>query len=130
MAAPRLDQQPQDNTTHLLVNDDLNGLKDGLFIVRVNNWTINLFIAVLTFRHYKPEVDLPFTEQSAMEHVLSAQQFRDQARYVPQHWFNAYENFGRRRSSKGKALMNYRKSKYGEKTIWCTFQETPTRRTY
>ncbi|KAF1833023.1 hypothetical protein BDW02DRAFT_589971 [Decorospora gaudefroyi] len=87
-------QQPHDNTTNLLVNKDHNGLNNGVFFLRVNNWAIDLFTAILAFTHYKPEVPLPFTEQSAMEQVLNTPQFKDQARYVPQHWFNGYPKGG------------------------------------
>lgn len=87
----REEQQPHANTTHLLVTEDWNGLNNGVFLFRVSGWAIELFTAILAFRHYRPEVDLPFSEQSAMEQVLRTEQFRDQTRYVPQHWFNAYE---------------------------------------
>ncbi|KAI1515826.1 galactosyl transferase GMA12/MNN10 protein [Pyrenophora tritici-repentis] len=89
----RNDDAPK-NETHMLVTKDWNGLNNGIFMLRVNNWAIDLFTAILAFRHYKPDVDLPFTEQSAMEHVLREDQFKDQARYVPQHWFNGYEEGG------------------------------------
>jgi mannan polymerase II complex MNN10 subunit len=87
-------QQTPANMTHMLVTKDWNGLNNGIFLLRVNSWAIELFTAILAFRHYKPEVDLPFTEQSAMEEVLKTDQFKDQARYVPQHWFNGYEEGG------------------------------------
>ncbi|KAL6711875.1 hypothetical protein ACN47E_002918 [Coniothyrium glycines] len=84
----------KDNTTNLIVNNDLNGLNNGVFLLRVGSWAIEFFTAVLAFRHYKPEVDLPFTEQSAMENVINTPQFKDQTRFVPQHWFNAYDQGG------------------------------------
>ena len=87
-------KQLQKNETHMLVTQDWNGLNNGIFLVRVNAWAIDLFTAILAFRHYRPDVDLPFTEQSAMEHVLGTDEFKDQARYVPQHWFNGYEQGG------------------------------------
>ncbi|KAH7399384.1 hypothetical protein BKA66DRAFT_451684 [Pyrenochaeta sp. MPI-SDFR-AT-0127] len=87
-----LDQQ--NNTTNLLVNNDMNGLNNGVFLLRVNHWAIELFTAILAFRHYKPDIDLPFTEQSAMEHVIHTPQFKGQTQFIPQHWFNAYEHGG------------------------------------
>jgi mannan polymerase II complex MNN10 subunit len=79
------------NTTNLLVNTDVNGLNDGVFLLRVNSWAIDLFTAILAFRYYNPKVKLPYTEQSAMEYVIGTSQFRNQTRYVPQHWFNGYQ---------------------------------------
>jgi mannan polymerase II complex MNN10 subunit len=79
---------------NLLVTTDWNGLNNGVFLLRVNNWAISLFTAILAFRHYKPDVDLPFTEQSAMEQIIRTEQFRHQTHVVPQHWFNAYDHGG------------------------------------
>lgn len=79
-----------DNTTHLLVNNDFNGLNNGVFLLRVNSWAIQLFTAILAFRHYKPDVELKFTEQSAMEKVISEEEFRKNIQVVPQHWFDGY----------------------------------------
>jgi mannan polymerase II complex MNN10 subunit len=79
---------------NLLVTNDFNGLNNGIFIVRVNEWAISLFTAILAFRHYEPDIQLPFTEQSAMQHVIQTEQFKSQTQFVPQHWFNAYDNGG------------------------------------
>ena len=87
-------EEPQANATHLLVTEDWNGLNNGVFLLRVNSWAVELFTAILAFRHYKLDVGLPFTEQSAMEQVIGTSQFKHQTRYVPQHWFNAYEGGG------------------------------------
>ncbi|KAJ4372249.1 hypothetical protein N0V83_004023 [Neocucurbitaria cava] len=98
------------NTTHLLVNNDLNGLNNGVFLLRVHPWSISLFTAILAFRHYKPDVELPFTEQSAMENVLATPEFNSQVRFVPQSWFNAYppeggaEAFVNREGDRGEEL--------------------------
>ncbi|KAH3995383.1 hypothetical protein HBI52_167100 [Parastagonospora nodorum] len=84
-------EQPLKPETHLLVTRDWNGLNNGIFLVRVNEWAVKLFAAILAFRHYKPDVDLRFGEQSAMDHVLGTEEFRNNTQYVPQHWFNGYE---------------------------------------
>lgn len=86
--------QPLLKATHLLVNSDFNGLNNGVFLLRVNSWAVDLFSAILAFRQYKPYIELPYTEQSAMEYVLRTPQFVNQTRFVPQHWFNAYEHGG------------------------------------
>ena len=79
---------------NLLVTNDFNGLNNGIFLLRVNEWAISLFTAILAFRHYKPDVDLPFTEQSAMEYVIQTDHFKKQTQFVPQYWFNAYDYGG------------------------------------
>jgi mannan polymerase II complex MNN10 subunit len=109
--------QANNTATHLLVTEDWNGLNNGVFLLRVNSWAVDLFTAILAFRHYRPEVDLPFTEQSAMEQVLRTHQFRDQTRFVPQHWFNAYEGgaaelFEQRKDEEGLKTFQARRGDY------------------
>ncbi|KAJ4324848.1 hypothetical protein N0V94_001077 [Neodidymelliopsis sp. IMI 364377] len=79
---------------NLLVTNDLNGLNNGIFLLRVSPWSVSLFTAILAFRHYNPTLELKFTEQSAMELVLKDDRFKDQVQFVPQHWFNAYSHGG------------------------------------
>ncbi|KAF9767189.1 hypothetical protein IL306_000279 [Fusarium sp. DS 682] len=75
---------------HLLVTKDWNGLNNGVFFVRVNQWAIELFCDIAAFRYYRPNVSLPFTEQSAMEIVMNEPKFNPSVRVVPQEWFNTY----------------------------------------
>jgi mannan polymerase II complex MNN10 subunit len=79
---------------NLLISNDFNGLNNGVFLLRVNQWAISLFTAILAFRHYEPDVYLPYTEQSAMEHLLWSEHYRPMTQFVPQHWFNAYAHGG------------------------------------
>lgn len=79
---------------NLLATNDMNGLNNGIFLLRVSPWAVSLFTAILAYRHYNPTVKLKFTEQSAMELVLKDDRFKDQVQLVPQHWFNAYSNGG------------------------------------
>lgn len=79
---------------NLLATNDMNGLNNGVFLLRVSAWSVSLFSAILAYRHYNPTVKLKFTEQSAMELVLKDDQFKNQVQLVPQHWFNAYSHGG------------------------------------
>ncbi|GKT93051.1 galactosyl transferase gma12 mnn10 family protein [Colletotrichum tofieldiae] len=74
----------------LLATKDWNGLNNGVFLLRVGQWAIELFGAILAFRYYRPDVNLPFTEQSAMEFLIKEPKFTKGVRFVPQPWFNAY----------------------------------------
>lgn len=65
-------------------------LNNGVFLVRVGQWAVELFSAILAFRHYRPGVELPFTEQSAMEIVMREPRFRGGVQLVSQTWFNTY----------------------------------------
>lgn len=80
------------NGTNLIVAEDWNGLNNGVFLIRVNQWSIDFISDTLAFRHFKPEITLKFTEQSAMELVIREKRYRDEVKVVPQHWFNAFPN--------------------------------------
>ncbi|KAF3043854.1 hypothetical protein E8E11_008539 [Didymella keratinophila] len=82
-------QSPEVN---LLAANDMNGLNNGIFFLRVSHWAIDVFTAILAYRHYNPNVELKWTEQSAMELVLQDPRFKDSVQVVPQHWFNAYQH--------------------------------------
>jgi hypothetical protein len=83
-------EEDEDREKNLLVTEDWNGLNNGIFLLRVNVWAIELFTAVLALRYYRPDAELPFTEQSAMEIIMKEDKFRDATFVVPQTWFNTY----------------------------------------
>ncbi|KAF2127163.1 glycosyltransferase family 34 protein [Dothidotthia symphoricarpi CBS 119687] len=85
---------PVDTNRNIVVTTDWNGLNNGIFFLRVNKWAIDLFTATLAYRYYRPEVFLRFTEQSAMQNVLTEATFAGGVQWVPQHWFNAYDMSG------------------------------------
>jgi hypothetical protein len=76
---------------HLLYSNDWNGLNNGVFPVRVNQWSVKLFTAIVAYRHYKPNEPLVFRDQSAMDNVMKEPQFVNNIVQAPQRWFNAYQ---------------------------------------
>jgi hypothetical protein len=56
----------------LLVTKDKNGLNNGVFVVKVGQWAFKMFASALSMREYMPEVDLKYTEQSAMEEAIKS----------------------------------------------------------
>ncbi|KAI5195360.1 hypothetical protein E4T38_09096 [Aureobasidium subglaciale] len=80
---------PRDNI-HVIISNDFQALNNGVFAVRVSEWSIRLYGAILGYRELRPGDDLPFTEQSAMERVLLDERFASGVAYYPQRWFNAY----------------------------------------
>lgn len=75
---------------NLLVSHDFNGLNNGVFPIRVCPWSVELLSAVLTYRHYKPDDELVFRDQSAMGYLLETPRYERHTVKVPQRWFNAY----------------------------------------
>lgn len=83
--------QPQKKEINLLAAEDHNGLNAGVFITRVNDWSVEFFSDVLAFRHFEPDVALPFEEQTAMAELMKKDMYKDSVRIVPQNWFNSYQ---------------------------------------
>ncbi len=75
---------------HILVTNDWNGLNNGVFPVRVHSWSVELFAAVVAFRTYRPNFQMKFRDQTALEELLKEPQFKDNVAHLPQRWFNAY----------------------------------------
>ncbi|EME39449.1 glycosyltransferase family 34 protein [Dothistroma septosporum NZE10] len=76
---------------HLMYSNDWNGLNNGVFPVRVNQWSAQLFSAITSFRHYRPEAPLVFRDQSAMDMLMKEPAFANNIVQSPQRWFNAYQ---------------------------------------
>lgn len=86
-----LPPSPQFDDIHLLVTNDWNGLNNGVFPVRVNQWAVELFSAIISSRYYDPDQDLTFRDQSAMNKLLKDKKFAVHTVDAPQRWFNAYQ---------------------------------------
>lgn len=76
---------------HLVYSNDWNGLNNGVFPVRVNTWAVQLFSAIVSFRHFRSEVPLIFRDQSAMDYLMHEPAFAPHVVEAPQRWFNAYQ---------------------------------------
>ncbi|THW93325.1 hypothetical protein D6D18_06162 [Aureobasidium pullulans] len=86
-----LPPSPQFDDIHLLVTNDWNGLNNGVFPIRVNQWAVELLSAIVSSRYYKPDQDLTFRDQSAMDALLKDKKFAAHTVEAPQRWFNAYQ---------------------------------------
>ncbi|KAF2225014.1 hypothetical protein BDZ85DRAFT_194813, partial [Elsinoe ampelina] len=86
-----LPPSPEFDDVNLLVTRDWNGLNNGVFPVRVCQWSVELFAAIVSFRFYRPEAPLVFRDQSAMDELLKDARFRGNVVWAPQRWFNAYQ---------------------------------------
>ncbi|KAF1828780.1 hypothetical protein BDW02DRAFT_574592 [Decorospora gaudefroyi] len=75
---------------NLITNHDALGLNAGVFMFRVNEWSIQLFNTILAFRYFRPDQDLVLAEQTAMEIIIQEDQWKDAVARVPWYWFNAY----------------------------------------
>ncbi|KAF2652599.1 glycosyltransferase family 34 protein [Lophiostoma macrostomum CBS 122681] len=82
--------EPEFNNIHMLVTKDRNGLNNGVFMMRVSQWSFKLFASALSIREYQPEIPLKYTEQSGMEEAIKRPWWANSVAYVPQRWFNGF----------------------------------------
>ncbi|KAF5010148.1 hypothetical protein FDECE_3694 [Fusarium decemcellulare] len=111
-AQKELKDRPQ-----LIISKDWNGLNAGVFLVRVDRWAIDFFSDLLAFRHFQPNVSLPFEEQSAIEILIDEPRYRQNVEEVPSVWFNAYPGdspteFMERKSEEGLEYYNARRGDF------------------
>lgn len=87
---------PEDKFSHihLLCTNDRHGLNNGVFLLRVSEWSFKFFAAALAFHEYNPNVVLKYTEQSAMEEAIKVPWRRKGVAFFPQRWFNGYVPIG------------------------------------
>ncbi|GCB17272.1 uncharacterized alpha-1,2-galactosyltransferase C637.06 [Aspergillus awamori] len=77
--------------THLLMAKDWNGINNGVFFMRVNQWAVELLSATLSYPVVHPEVGLFWADQSAMENVINENDYFSRSiAFCPLRWFNAY----------------------------------------
>jgi len=86
---------PEDNDIHFIGTRDQNSLNAGLFMIRVNSWTLNFLMRAMSYQYYNPDRRVSFSDQASLNNVLV--QFKEERHYVvvPQAWFNDY--FGHRK---------------------------------
>ena len=82
------------NDVNLLYTKDWNGLNNGVFALRVSTWSLEFLSSILAYRTFRPEEDLPFTEQSAMEKVMHMDKYAKGVVQCPPQWFNSYPGDG------------------------------------
>jgi hypothetical protein len=65
-----LPPEPRWSHINALVTNDHNGLNNGVFFLRVNEWSAWLMMATLGWKIYKSDVLLEFHDQSALAYLL------------------------------------------------------------
>lgn len=85
--------EPPSDFNHInwMAGKDYNGLNAGVFILRVNQWSLNLLTRVMTYKHYHPDEEYVFEEQTILARLTeNDEQFMKESIYVPKAWLNAY----------------------------------------
>lgn len=75
---------------HILATRDSNGFNAGMLMFRVHHWTVNRLTEVLALQDLRPDLALPFQDQSAMDYVFNRTGYNQHLAYQPRHWWNRY----------------------------------------
>jgi hypothetical protein len=65
-----LPPEPQWSHINALVTNDHHGLNNGVFFLRVNEWSVWLMAATVAWKVYKPDIPLRFHDQTALGFLL------------------------------------------------------------
>ena len=84
------ENSPEYEKFHMITNKDNIGFNAGIFMFRVSEWASQLFSATMAYPIFKPEVKLNLEEQTAMDHIIRSDGWKDHVAQVPQYWFNSY----------------------------------------
>ena len=77
---------------HLLVTADPHGLNNGIFFIKVHSWSVQLLCAIIAYPSFRPEADLTYRDQTALDEILKDKSFKSNFAIVPQRWINAYQD--------------------------------------
>lgn len=82
------------NDIHFLGNKDWNGFNCGIFMMRINEWSVNFLTQAVALPLLRPDVPLgvpvPNMEQDAMRWVLDQEGYKEHAVYQPRLWYNSF----------------------------------------
>ena len=81
---------------HFLGNKDWNGYNCGVFMMRINEWSVNFLTQATAIPLLRPDIPLgvpyPNYEQDAMKWVLEQKGYKEHAVYQPRLWYNGFSN--------------------------------------
>ena len=79
---------------HFLGNKDWNGYNCGVFMMRINEWSVNFLTQATAIPLLRPDIPLgvpyPNYEQDAMKWVLEQKGYKEHALYQPREWYNGF----------------------------------------
>jgi len=90
------------NNIHLIISDDVNGLNNGVFFIRVHPWSLNFLMRSMSYSYFNNKHSLRYAEQSSMNNVLIEGDESYHYIIVLQSWFNSYIGL----NTKGEFLLH------------------------
>lgn len=83
---------PDFNDKHILATQDNNGFNAGMMFLRVHEWTISMLAEAVALPRLKPDIELPFFDQSAIAYVCNREGYQEHFLYQPRKWWNRYHH--------------------------------------
>lgn len=81
---------------HFLGNKDWNGYNCGVFMMRINEWTVNFLTQATAIPLLRPDIPIgvpyPNFEQDAMKWVLEQKGYKEHTVYQPRLWYNGFSS--------------------------------------
>lgn len=82
------------NDIHFLGNKDWYSFNCGVFMMRINEWSVNFLTQATALPLLRPDIPLgvpiPNMEQDAMRWVLDQKGYKEHAVYQPRLWYNTF----------------------------------------
>lgn len=75
---------------HLSLSKDWNGMNNGIFFMRVHEWSVALLSAAMSYPTLNPGVPSFWHDQSALNNLDENDYFSRSITHCPLRWFNAY----------------------------------------
>lgn len=74
---------------NFLTTKNVDGFNAGLFIFRVDEWSVDILSDAYSLPRLRPDIDLSDnTEQNALKYLFSQDQHKKHILYQPQRWYN------------------------------------------
>jgi len=86
---------PEDNDIHFIATRDRHSLNAGLFMIRVDSWSLNMLMRAVSYQYYNPNVRVGFSDQTSVNDLLIDSKEDRHYVIVPQSWFNNYPDLKR-----------------------------------
>lgn len=84
------DDDDDKEEVNLLIAKDHNGINAGVFLLRVNPWSLTFMLRAASYSFYNSKTYLRFSDQTAMWKVMTEYNEKRHYLIVPMFWFNSY----------------------------------------
>lgn len=113
---------------HVVASKDQSGFNAGMFLIRINAWSIRTLAQAMTYEWHKPDIDLGFLEQTSLYYEFNNTANREHVLYQPRKWFNTYEFHHAYEGEKGDMMVHFpglQDDRWNHMASWLDILEGP-----